>query len=387
MLSTRPAMRPLKASIFQLFLTYRCLYSTHNTSSPSDAASKAAADFLARFQSQGPQLRTQLLDANQLHLLSLTLNRPKRQLINYPGASTTAATVTSSSPSLPVPSNGSPVPPGHHLVYFTPGFLEEELGADGTDTSYNPDVPFTRRMWAGGEVSWPRGADGKPNLLRVGQEVTESTKVLSAEPKVVRKTGEAMIVVGVEKMFSNEYGVAVIDRRNWLFREALPYPPKPYEKKAETKPPVSKQNKTPAPSNQAVGVYKRYFNQTAVTLFRFSALTFNTHKIHYSVPWSQEVEGHRNIVVHGPLNLVSMLDFWRDIQHEKANKNSSSSSKNNQDHPDISLIVPQRISYRATNPLYAEEDYEIVLEEARESSSVNIFNHDGVVSMKAEIEA
>lgn len=51
------------------------------------------------------------------------------------------------------------------------------------------------------------------NPLRVGQEVRETTKVLSAEPKVVRKTGEEMIVVGVEKMFENEDGVAVIDRR------------------------------------------------------------------------------------------------------------------------------------------------------------------------------
>lgn len=51
------------------------------------------------------------------------------------------------------------------------------------------------------------------NPLRVGQEVTETTRVLSAEPKTVRKTGEEMIVVGVEKEFSNEDGVAVLDRR------------------------------------------------------------------------------------------------------------------------------------------------------------------------------
>jgi hydroxyacyl-ACP dehydratase HTD2-like protein with hotdog domain len=106
------------------------------------------------------------------------------------------------------------VPPGYHLAYFTPAFMENELGADGTDTSYNPDVPFTRRMWAGGEVLWPRGADGNPNLLRVGQQVQETTRVLSAESKVVKKTGEDMIVVGVEKEFANEHGVSIIDRRS-----------------------------------------------------------------------------------------------------------------------------------------------------------------------------
>lgn len=96
--------------------------------------------------------------------------------------------------------------------------METELGADGTDASYNPDVPFTRRMWAGGEVLWPRGADGNPNLLRVGQQVQETTRVLSAESKVVKKTGEDMIVVGVEKEFSNEHGVSIIDRRSDFLR-------------------------------------------------------------------------------------------------------------------------------------------------------------------------
>jgi hydroxyacyl-ACP dehydratase HTD2-like protein with hotdog domain len=99
------------------------------------------------------------------------------------------------------------------LIYFTPAFLEGKLGIDGTDASFNPDEPFTRRMWAGGKVRWPRSEDGKLNLLRVGQEVKETTKLLSAEPKIVKKTGEEMIVVGVEKTLENEYGVAVIDQR------------------------------------------------------------------------------------------------------------------------------------------------------------------------------
>lgn len=187
--------------------TTQCLYST--SSKRSDAAT-IASSFLSKFQSRGPQTRTQLLDANQLHLLTLTLNRPQL----YPSPNSPSA------PSATTPKDGTPLPPGYHLVYFTPPFLESELGADGTDTSYNPSAPFTRRMWAGGEVHWPRRKeDGKPNLLRIGQTVTETTRVISAEPKVVRKTGEEMIVVGVEKRFENEDGVAVVDRRYaFLFR-------------------------------------------------------------------------------------------------------------------------------------------------------------------------
>lgn len=374
--------------------TQQCLYSTSASKKP-DAAT-IASSFLSKFQSRGPQTRTQLLDANQLHLLTLTLNRPHL----YP---------STTSPST-APRDGTALPPGYHLVYFTPSFLESELGADGTDTSYNPSAPFTRRMWAGGEVSWPRKNDGKPNLLRVGQRVTETTRVLSAEPKVVRKTGEEMIVVGVEKRFENEDGVAVVDRRfvlfcfsfdldvlglmmmgrNWVFREALRYPPQTptatTDKKDDIPSPIAQSNPSSVSSNlQEVikedSVYRRPLRQTPVSLFRFSALTFNPHKIHYSVPWSRDVEGHRNIVVHGPLNLVNILDFWRDIRYAKLEKQGLKEG-------DVELVVPESIAYRATNPLYADEDYEIVLEEEEDGGSrVNVFNHNGVVSMKADIKA
>ena len=188
-------MHPLRIHIRPLFRDYnRIFHAQRSKASITTSASTIAKNFLERFQSPGPQVRTQILDANQLQLLSLTLHRP---------------------PSCPGPPvSGTPIPPGYHLVYFTPAFVEDELGADGTDTSYNPEAPFTRRMWAGGEVKWPREATGgRPNLLRVGQEVRETTKVLSAEAKVVRKTGEEMVVVGVEKVFENEDGIAVVDRR------------------------------------------------------------------------------------------------------------------------------------------------------------------------------
>ncbi|EGE82406.1 mesaconyl-C4 CoA hydratase, variant [Blastomyces dermatitidis ER-3] len=349
-------------------------YST--TSAPT--ASTIASNFLSRFQSLGPQTRTQILDANQLQLLSLTLNRNSL----YPGS----PALSNARP----PEAGTPIPPGHHLVYFTPTFLEGELGADGTDASYNPEAPFTRRMWAGGEVRWPRGRDGRVNLLRVGQEVRETTRMLSAEAKVVRKTGEEMVVVGVEKVFENENGVAVVDRRNWVFREALKHDP------STQAAPVSFDNAPPAVSNTRKSTapptfstskenntvtHTRTLCQSAVTLFRFSALTFNGHKIHYSLPWAQEVEGHPGLVVHGPLNLISILDLWRDVR---------AAQKGNQGAAVGEIMIPEGIVYRATSPLYAEEEYRIVLEEAEgggDGGNVNIYSPAGTVAMKAEITA
>ncbi|EEP77433.1 conserved hypothetical protein [Uncinocarpus reesii 1704] len=178
------------------FLRFSSSMATSTTS-----ASTIASSFLAKCRSIGPQTRTQILDANQLQLFSLALHR-NNIYSNTPALSNAAP-----------PPGGTPIPPGYHLIYFTPAFLESELGVDGTDASYNPDAPFTRRMWAGGEVQWPRTKEGKLNLLRVGQEVRETTTFLSAEPKVIRKTGEEMIVVGLEKVFENEDGVAVVDRR------------------------------------------------------------------------------------------------------------------------------------------------------------------------------
>ncbi|PYH76471.1 hypothetical protein BO82DRAFT_426106 [Aspergillus uvarum CBS 121591] len=333
-------------------------FSTHNslrTNSNTDtSASAIATAFLWRFQSLGPQTRTQILDANQLQLLSITLNRPSL-FPNSPSLSNA---------STPLPT-GTPLPAGYHLVYFTPAFLETELGIDGTDASYNPAAPFTRRMWAGGEVQWPRDATtGRPNFLRVGQEVHETTRVLSASPKVVRKTGEEMIVVGVEKEFRNEDGVAVVDRRYVVRPGPLPRNP-------------SFQYSSPAPNTVTTTTtttgktHTRTLRQTPVTLFRFSALTFNPHKIHYSTPWAREVEGHRDIVVHGPLNLIAMLDLWRDTRISRG----------------LPLPLPESISYRATSPLYVEEEYRVVLdEEARDGvGRVRILGPGEVVAMKAEI--
>ncbi|KAL5692263.1 hypothetical protein EMGR_006156 [Emarellia grisea] len=229
-------------------------------------------------------------------------------------------------------------------------------------------------MWAGGEVQWPRGPDGMPNPLRVGQEIQETTRVLSAEPKIVRRTGEEMIVVGVEKEFRNEHGVAVLDRRNWVFRKAL----SPSSAAASTNLPDPITPSGPAFSKTSTigNVHTRTMKQTAVTLFRFSALTFNPHKIHYSLPWARDVEGHRDIVVHGPLNLINILDLWRDTRTATLASEAPE------------LILPQSISYRATSPLYAEEEYRIILEGEDSIAKVQVIGPDGkTVAMKADIKS
>jgi hydroxyacyl-ACP dehydratase HTD2-like protein with hotdog domain len=310
-----------------------------NTSAPSiPSASDACSELLSRFHNAPVSTRTQLLDGNQLHLLAITLNRAPTSLQTF--------------------ANGTPIPPGYHLVYFTPSIVESELGLDGTDRTVNPLSPFTRRMWAGGELIWTQKESA---LLRVGQQVRETTQLVSAEPKKLKSGGE-MLVVGVEKTFENDAGVALVDKRSWVFqREITPEnpikaPPKPQEKELPT------------------GHMQRDFCQTDTTLFRFSALTFNGHKIHHSPQWCREVEGHRNAVVHGPLNLVNILDFWRD--------SAQGGGK---------AAVPKSIAYRAMSPLYVGEPYRILLEKNgdKEISSgewkADIWDGFGKQSMKGTI--
>lgn len=114
----------------------------------------------------------------------------------------------------------------------------------------------------------------------------------------------------------------------------------------------------------------RTLRQTPVSLFRFSALTFNPHKIHYSVPWARDVEGHPDLVVHGPLNLIGILDLWRDVVHSGRGD-----------------VLPESITYRATSPVYVEEEYRIVLKggDVRVVKGGARDKGDDVLVMKAEI--
>jgi hydroxyacyl-ACP dehydratase HTD2-like protein with hotdog domain len=166
-------------------------------STPAASASAAAAGLLETFHNRS-LIQHQVLDANQLQKLSLTLNRPVLH----------SQDVTSTPPR-----DGTPVPPGHHLVYFTAAGLEHELGPDGTDRTFNAHAPYTRRMWAGGRMSW----NGE---LRVGDAVEEHTRLLSAVAKRSKSAGE-MVLVEVEKEFRGPRGASVLDSRSWIFRPEI----------------------------------------------------------------------------------------------------------------------------------------------------------------------
>lgn len=100
-------------------------------------------------------------------------------------------------------------------------------------------------------------------------------------------------------------------------------------------------------------------------------MTFNGHKIHYDESWTQSVEGHPGQVVHGPLNLISMLDYWRDVCGKGADVGE--------------------ISYRAMSPLYAGDTYQIRAAGSADSNETGglevLVEKDGKTCMKGRIQA
>ncbi|KAK2468917.1 hypothetical protein H9L39_19509 [Fusarium oxysporum f. sp. albedinis] len=314
-------------------------------------ASDAAAYLLHNFANK-LAVRQQLVDANQLQKLALTLGR---------------CHVNGTDISEQAPIIGTPIPPGYHLAYFTPNSTEADLSVDGTDRTFNASAPFTRRMWAGGKMSWAEPSSG--TLLRVGDVVEEHTRLLSAIPKKSRSAGE-MVLVEVEKEFWGPKGLALTDRRSWVFRPEI-------DPSTVKESPEPLKNVTRGPSavkdltTKSQGFSIREHRWSPVGLFRFSALTFNSHLIHYNEDWTRNVESHPGLVVHGPLNLINLLSYWQDIHG------------NGKD--------PRNITYRAMSPLYAGETYSIQTSEVRDTGNGKawdlVVERNGVVCMKGEITA
>ncbi|KAI0876419.1 hypothetical protein GGS24DRAFT_451348 [Hypoxylon argillaceum] len=147
-----------------------------------------------------------------------------------------------------------------------------------------------------------------------------------------------MVLVEVEKEFWGPGGLALVDQRSWIFRpEATSASPAAEKVLREA---VIRGPSTVKDVLQDGGHPNRYLRWSPTGLFRFSALTFNGHKIHYDPTWSASVEGHPACVVHGPLNLVNMLDYWRDHCAGEGRR-------------------VREIVYRAVAPIYAGETYEI----------------------------
>ncbi len=189
---------------------------------------------------------------------------------------------------------GDALPPLWHWLHFLPVSPLAEAGPDGHPArgGFLPPVPLPRRMWAGSRLAFPRP-------LRIG----ETSRRVSTVTKVEHKTGKTgdLVFVTVRHELSGEEGLAIEEEHDIVYR-GLPAPGAP--------------SPAPVPPPQEPG-WRFVIQPDPVLLFRYSALTFNSHRIHYDLDYVTKVEGYPGLIVHGPLIATLLLDGLRRAHPER----------------------------------------------------------------------
>jgi 3-methylfumaryl-CoA hydratase len=246
------------------------------------------------------------------------------------------------------PVEAGPLPQGIHWCLCTPEAPSAKLGPDGHATrdeiSLLPPIPLQRRMWAGSELEFLAP-------IAVGQAIDKTTRIAAVEEKH-GKSG-ALAFVTLAHSFTADGAIALRETQTLVFREA---------------PPAEAPRIPPVPSGAAFDPagWDRVERLVpdAQLLFRYSALTFNTHRIHYDADYVRDAEGYRGLVVHGPLMASLLLQLAAREVGENALK---------------------RFTFRAVGPAIAGE--ELVLALARSGSlQLGVFAADGREVMRAEAE-
>ena len=188
----------------------------------------------------------------------------------------------------PGPLAGDALPPLWHWLYFLPHARQSQLGPDGHPRrgGFLPPVDLPRRMWAGSRLSFP-------GTLRLGEAVTRISTV--ADLSVKEGRNGPLVFVLVRHEIAGPAGVAVTEEHDIVYRGA----PAPGEAPAAPR---------PAPADAP---WQRTIVPDDVLLFRYSALTFNGHRIHYDRRYATGVEGYPGLIVHGPLLATLLADLVR----------------------------------------------------------------------------
>lgn len=196
---------------------------------------------------------------------------------------------------LAFPEHGvTPLFPLGHFLQFTPTARMSELGADGHPIlgGFMPPIDLPRRMWAGSKITF-----AQPILT--GQQLERTTRIESITPKS-GSTGNLCFVVLVHEVHADGI-LALTEQQTLVYREAVSIDPLAGSPQLPARPDSS------APDGWD---WVRSERPTETTLFRYSALTFNTHRIHYDLPYATDVEGYPGLVVHGPLLATYLMNAF-----------------------------------------------------------------------------
>jgi 3-methylfumaryl-CoA hydratase len=228
---------------------------------------------------------------------------------------------------------GAPLPPLWHWLYFLPIVRRGEIGPDGHPKrgGFLPPVALPRRMWAGGQLEFRRP-------LCIGDAIERVSTIDSVTEKSGRSGPLVFVKVRHEIRREGEREVALTEFHDVVYRDA----PAPGD----------------VPPPQAVSAQAEWTKEWTpddVLLFRYSALTFNGHRIHYDRRYATEVEGYPGLVVHGPLIATLLLDLVREHR------------------PDATVTS---FRFRASRPIFDVHRFAVCGEPSGDGMSLHLWAHD-----------
>jgi 3-methylfumaryl-CoA hydratase len=237
---------------------------------------------------------------------------------------------------------GDPLPPLWHWLYFLDRPASSELGPDGHPAAghFMPPIPQRRRMYAGCRASYT-------GAFRCGDEITRRSELADATVKQGR-TGELLFVT-VRSVFTSAGAVIATEEQDMVYLSGPPAP-------GATGP------RRPVPEEDG-GPWRIQIVPDPVLLFRFSALTYNAHRIHYDAAYATGVEGHPGLVVHGPL--LALLCFELPRRHAPRQR------------------VTQ-LSFRARSPVYVGQRCTVTGGPSDDGCAMRVAGPDGAVAFTAE---
>ena len=238
------------------------------------------------------------------------------------------------------PKEGDAAPFTAHWCLTLPVVPLSEVGPDGHPNrgGFLPPVPLPRRMWAGGAINITES-------LRVGDVVTRTSTIKD----LTLKSGSTGLLcfVSVDHIFKTPRGVAIRERHDIVYREM----------------PAGGQNAAPAkpPAAPAAAKHSERHLADPVLLFRYSALTFNGHRIHYDRDYVTKVEGYPGLIFHGPMQAAFLVEFAAKLHGGAA---------------------PKTFSYRGVQPLFEGSEFSINANDTGAGMELWTANSAGQPTMK-----
>lgn len=245
---------------------------------------------------------------------------------------------------VPAPTRGDAVAPLWHWLYFLPVHRQSEIGSDGHPNrgGFLPPVPLPRRMWAGGRLQFHQP-------LRVGDAASKVSRILDVSAKTGRSGSLAFVTV--EHKYYGSEGLAITEEHDIVYREAA-------------------SANAASPEAVPARVDEEWVQEVVpdpVLLFRFSALTFNGHRIHYDKQYVSGVEHYPDLIVHGPLQAMLLVELVRKNLPEAEIKS---------------------FSFRGVRPTFVPQRIFVCGKRSEDGKSVDLWirHEDGALAMGATAE-